>query len=176
MENRLLIKQIKEGDKRGWNMLIDKYSGIVYNLSFSFCGNSDDANDLTQEIFIKIYKNIDKFDEDFNLSSWIIRISKNHCIDYWRKNKKNNFRVDFDDNTVRDDHSPEDNLVKTDDLVILRGRLLLLKPETRAMLILRDIQNHSYQEIAESLDIPVGTVKSRINRARIQLAKLYEDR
>ncbi|MCK4889527.1 MAG: RNA polymerase sigma factor [Candidatus Aminicenantes bacterium] len=176
MENRVLIKYIKEGDKRGWNMLIDKYSRTVYNLAFNFCGCSDDANDLTQDIFIKIYKNIDKFDESFNISSWIIRISKNHCIDYWRKNKKNNFRIDLEDNLVRDENSPEDNLIKSADLNKLREKILQLKPEVRSLLILRDIQNHSYQEIADSLNIPLGTVKSKINRARIQLAKLYEDR
>ncbi len=175
MENRLLIKYIKDGDKRGWNMLIDKHSRTVYNLSFGFCGNSDDANDLTQEIFIKVYKNIDKFDENFNLTSWIIKISKNHCIDYWRKNRNNKFRIDFNDNVVHDNHSPEDEVIRTDDLDILREKILMLKPELRAMLILRDIQNHSYQEIAESFDIPLGTVKSRINRGRIQLAKLYKD-
>lgn len=176
MENRVIIKYIKEGDKRGWNMLIDKYSRTVYNLAFNFCGSSDDANDLTQDIFIKIYKNIDKFDESFNISSWIIRISKNHCIDYWRKNKKNNFRIDLEDNLVKDENSPEDNLIKSGDLNKLREKILQLKPEVRSLLILRDIQNHSYQEIADSLNIPLGTVKSKINRARIQLAKLYEDR
>lgn len=157
-------------------MLIDKYSRTVYNLAFNFCGSSDDANDLTQDIFIKIYKNIDKFDESFNISSWILRISKNHCIDYWRKNKKNNFRIDLEDNLLRDEHSPEDDLIKNADLNKLREKMLLLKPEVRALLILRDIQNHSYQEIADSLNVPLGTVKSKINRARIQLAKLYEDR
>jgi len=176
MENRLLIKYIKEGDKRGWNMLIDRYSKTVYNLAFNFCGSSDDANDLTQDIFIKIYKNIDKFDENLNISSWIIRISKNHCIDYWRKNKKNNLRIELEDNLARDEHSPEDDLIKSGDLHRLREKMLQLKPEVRAMLILRDIQNHSYQEIADSMEIPLGTVKSKINRARIHLARLYDDR
>lgn len=176
MENRVLIKYIREGDKRGWNMLIDRYSRTVYNLAFNFCGSSDDANDLTQDIFIKIYKNIDKFDENLNISSWIMRISKNHCIDYWRKNKKNNFRIDLEDNLVKDEHSPEENLIKSGDLNKLREKMLQLKPDARSLLILRDIQDHSYQEIADSLEIPLGTVKSKINRARIQLARLYEDR
>ncbi len=175
MENSLIIKYIREGDERGWNMLIDRYSKTVYNLAYNFCGTSDDANDLTQDIFIKIYKNIDKFDEKFNIKSWIIRISKNHCIDYWRKNKKNNLRIDLNDNLLKDDNSPEEILIKSSDLNKLREKILKLKPEIRSMLILRDIQNHSYQEISESLDIPLGTVKSRINRARILLAKLYED-
>lgn len=176
MENRVLIKYIREGDKRGWNMLIDRYSKTVYNLAFNFCGSSDDANDLTQDIFIKIYKNIDKFDENLNISSWIMRISKNHCIDYWRKNKKNNFRIDLEDNLVKDEHSPEENLIKSGDLNKLREKMLQLKPDARSLLILRDIQDHSYREIADSLEIPLGTVKSKINRARIQLARLYEDR
>lgn len=157
-------------------MLIDRYSKTVYNLAFNFCGSSDDANDLTQDIFIKIYKNIDKFDENLNISSWIMRISKNHCIDYWRKNKKNNFRIDLEDNLIKDEHSPEENLIKSGDLNKLREKMLQLKPDARSLLIMRDIQDHSYREIADSLEIPLGTVKSKINRARIQLARLYEDR
>jgi len=157
-------------------MLIDRYSKTVYNLAFNFCGSSDDANDLTQDIFVKIYKNINKFDENLNISSWIMRISKNHCIDYWRKNKKNNYRVELEDNLVKDEHSPEEELIKTGDIYKLREKMLQLKPDVRALLIMRDIQNHSYQEIADSLEIPLGTVKSKINRARIQLARLYEDR
>jgi len=176
MEKKQIVKYIREGDKRGWNMLIDRYSKTVYNLAYNFCGSSDDANDLTQDIFIKIYKNIHRFDNNLNISSWILRISKNHCIDYWRKNKKNNFRIDLDDNLVKDEHSPEEDLIKTGDLHRLREKMLQLKPEVRALLIMRDIQNHSYREIADSLDVPLGTVKSKINRARIQLAKLYEDR
>ncbi len=175
MDNSLIIKRIKGGDKRGWNMLIDKYSRMVYNLAFNFSGNSDDANDLTQDIFIKIYKNIEKFDENFSLSSWIMRISKNHCIDYWRKNRKNNFRIEMDDNIANIDNSPEDELINSGELNKLREKILLLKPDVRTLIIFRDIQNYSYKEIAESMNIPLGTVKSRINRARIQLAKLYRD-
>ncbi len=156
-------------------MLIDKYSNSVYNLAYNFCGNKDDASDITQDIFIKIYNNIDKFNENYNLSSWIMRISKNHCIDYWRKNKKNSSRITFEEDLAVENESPEDELIKKSEIENLRKILLRLKPESRALIIFRDINNHSYQEISEFLDIPIGTVKSRINRARIQLAGLYKN-
>lgn len=156
-------------------MLIDKYSNSVYNLAYNFCGNKDDASDITQDIFIKIYNNIDKFNENYNLSSWIMRLSKNHCIDHWRKNKKNALRIDFEENLAVEDESPEEELIKSREIEDLRETLLKLKPEYRALIIFRDINNNSYQEISELLDIPLGTVKSRINRARIQLAGLYKN-
>ncbi len=156
-------------------MLIDKYSKPVYNIALNFCRNPEDASDITQEVFIKIYKNISKVDENFNFSSWVIRISKNHCIDHWRKNKKNRNNIEFSEKTFGEENSPEGNFQKESDIIYLRKMISKLKPESRMLIVLRDIRGYSYKEISEIMNIPEGTVKSGINRARIKLAKLYKN-
>lgn len=168
-----VVGKCKNGDSEAWNMIINKFSKQIYNIALNFTGNGDDAADLTQEIFLRVYNNIEKFKEDKNFHSWILKISKNYCIDYWRKNKININRVDLDERDVKVDQTPEDTVLKEFDLMILRDKLLLLDPDLRLLLIMRDIQDFSYNYIADNLNIPLGTVKSRINRARIKLAKIF---
>lgn len=158
-------------------MIIDKYSKSVYNMALNFAGNRDDAADITQDIFVKVYNNIDKFHETKNFSSWVLRLSKNYCIDYWRKTKNYKQQLELDeriyDDAVHDNiDTPEDAVIKKNDVQFLRQKLQLLPPDLRTLIIMRDIQSYSYQEIAEQLELPLGTTKSRINRARLKLAKL----
>lgn len=172
-----IIVRLKQKDSEAWNKMIERYSKKVFNFALNFAGNREDAADITQDIFLKVYNNIDKFKEDGNFDSWLSRLSKNHCIDFWRKNKKAKNKVELDEN-VRDpeihekQQSPEDSLIRKSEIKYLRGKLLLLPPDLRTLIILRDIQEYSYQEIAENLEIPLGTTKSRINRARAKLAKI----
>jgi len=174
-----MIKGLKTGKQEAWNMMVDRYSKKVYNLALNFAGNSDDASDITQDIFLKVYNNIDKFHEEHNFTSWLLRLAKNYCIDYWRKNKYHRKQLELDDNAKVTDPqgfggavTPEEAVLKNSDIAFLRNKLLLLPPDLRALIIMRDIQDYSYQEIAEHLDIPLGTTKSRINRARTKLAKI----
>jgi RNA polymerase sigma-70 factor (ECF subfamily) len=173
-----LVNGLKTGKQEAWNMMIDNYSKKVYNLALNFAGNSDDASDITQDIFLKVYNNIQKFQDGSNFTAWLLRLAKNHCIDHWRKNKYNRMKSELDDSIkVEDDLapipiSPEENLIKSSDAEFLRQKLLLLPPDLRTLIIMRDIQDYSYQEISENLDIPLGTTKSRINRARTKLAKV----
>lgn len=177
MDMQAMIKQLKTGDQETWNMIIDRYSKAVYNMAYNFAGNSDDAADITQDVFLKAYRNIEKFSDDHDhksFSSWLLRLSKNHCIDYYRKQKHRRNQLELDEN-LHDDpghesHTPEEALVRHSDTEYLREKLQLLPPDLRTMLIMRDIQDYSYQEIAESLELPLGTIKSRINRARTRLA------
>ncbi|UCH95612.1 MAG: sigma-70 family RNA polymerase sigma factor, partial [Candidatus Aminicenantes bacterium] len=109
-------------------------------------------------------------------TAWLLRLSKNYCIDYWRKHKYNRKSLELDDN-IRNEYSeeadtPEDSLIRKSDVMYLRKKLLLLPPDLRSLIIMRDIQDFSYQEIADHLDMPLGTIKSRINRARTKLAKI----
>ncbi len=157
-------------------MLVNKYSKRIYNIALNFAGNSDDASDITQDVFLKIYNNINKFKEDKNLNSWILKLTKNHCIDNWRKNRKNRQRRELDENTCSEENTPEETAIKNAEIKSLREKLEHLDPEVRLMIIMRDIQDHSYQEIANHLNIPLGTTKSRINRARLKLAKILVER
>jgi RNA polymerase sigma-70 factor (ECF subfamily) len=171
-----IAEKLKAGDQEVWNMVVDKYSKKVYNMALNFAGNSDDAADITQEVFLKVYNNIDKFRDEKNFTSWLLRLSKNYCIDYWRRSKYQRRSIQLDDNlqveSTAESTTPEDAVIKKHDALFLRKKLRLLPPDLRALLIMRDIQDFSYQEIAEHLNIPLGTTKSRINRARTKLAKL----
>ena len=155
-------------------MLINTYSKSVFNIALNFFAERDIAADVTQEIFIKIFNNLDKFREEKNFSSWIFTISKNYCVDYWRKNKKYMInKQDLDDNISSGKPTPEEKLVKRSEIEILRKKISQLEPDLRIALILRDIHDLSYQEIAERFAIPEGTIKSRINRARLKLAQSF---
>ncbi len=153
-------------------MIINAFSKKVYNLALNFIGDKDEASDITQEIFVKVYNNIDKFKDDRNFTSWLFTLSRNHCIDYWRKNKKYFQTDEVDEHMTDDGLSPEDTLSQSFEISWLRKKMLELDPELRIFLILRDIQSYSYQEISEQFGIPLGTVKSRINRARLKLSQL----
>jgi RNA polymerase sigma-70 factor (ECF subfamily) len=176
MDLNELVARLKNGDQEVWNMVVDKYSRKVYNMALNFAGNSDDAADITQEVFLKVYNNIEKFKEEKSFTSWLLRLSKNYCIDYWRKSKYNRRSLELDENLkiepANGAGTPEDAVIKRYDAIYLRKKLRLLPPDLRALIIMRDIQDFSYQEIAEHLEIPLGTTKSRINRARTKLAKL----
>lgn len=155
-------------------MLINAYSKSVYNIALNFFAERDIASDVTQEIFIKIYNNLEKYREEKSFSSWIFAISRNYCIDYWRKNKKFMLNTqELDENIGSGKSTPEESLIRDSEIECLRKKLGQLEPDLRLAIILRDIQDLSYQEIAEKLSIPEGTVKSRINRARLKLAQTY---
>ena len=175
MKTSEIVAKLKTGDKEVWNMIVDKYSKKIFNMALNFTGNSDDASDITQDIFLKIYNSINKFKEDKNLNSWILRLTKNHCIDNWRKNKKYKLKVPMNESISGGDKNPEDSAIDRYDSLIVREKLLLLNPELRLLIIMRDIQNYSYNEIAEHFNIPIGTIKSRVNRARTRLAKILLD-
>jgi len=169
-----ILLKCRDGNQEAWNMLINAYSKSVYNIALNFFAERDIASDVTQEIFIKIYHNLDKFREERNFTSWVFTISRNYCIDYWRKNKKyllNN--QELDEKISSGQPTPEDNLIKESEIEILRKKISQLEPDLRIILILRDVHDLSYQEIAERFSIPEGTVKSRINRARLRLAQSY---
>jgi RNA polymerase sigma-70 factor (ECF subfamily) len=168
------LLRCKNGDQEAWNMLINAYSKAVYNIALNFFADRDIAADVTQDIFLKMYNNLDKFKEEKNFTAWLFTISRNYCIDYWRKNKKyllNN--QELDEKVSLHNPTPEDTVVRESEIRELRKKIAQLEPDLRVMLILRDIQDLSYQEIAGKFSIPEGTVKSRINRARLKLAQSY---
>jgi len=173
MEITELIARIKSGQQEAWNMLINRYSKSVYNMALNFSGSGDEAADITQDIFLKLYTQLDKYRDEYNFSSWLMRMARNTCIDYWRKNKRNRMQSELDENTALDQASPEEASIQGNDALFIRGLINRINPDLRLLLIMRDIQDKSYQEISDVLDLPIGTVKSRINRARIRLAQLY---
>lgn len=173
-----LVVKCREGDAAAWEQIVRLYSRRVYNLAYRFTNRHESAEDLTQEVFIRIYRSLDQYDSSLGeLSSWLMRLARNLIIDDYRKRQ----RQPADSSDDLDDHihhlrieadSPHRRIERQERSLQVRAAINKLSPELRECLILRDIDDLSYQEIVDKLRIPEGTVKSRINRGRIELAKV----
>ena len=171
-----LIVACLDGDQQAWTAIVQRYRRKVFNVAYKFVGRHDEAEDLTQDIFLKIYKALATFDRRANFQTWLISISRNLCIDHYRSVRKERETVDrrVDPSTlapVAKGPDPLGRLERSDRRLMLRQAMLELPTTLRSAVLLRDIQEFSYQEIASRLDLPEGTVKSRINRGRHELAR-----
>ena len=171
-----LIEQCLAGDQLAWEQVVRQNWRKVFNVAYKFVGKHDEAEDLTQDIFLKIFKALNTFDRRANFQTWIISISRNLCIDHYRSVRKERQTIARDvDATGLQPASAERGphaMAEHQDLrAMLRQALETLPPTLRTAVVLRDLQELSYQEIADRLGLPEGTVKSRINRGRIELAQ-----
>jgi RNA polymerase sigma-70 factor (ECF subfamily) len=171
-----LIERCLNGDQDAWETIVKLYWRKVFNVAYKFVGRHDLAEDLTQDVFLKLYKSLDTFDRRANFQTWLISVSRNLCIDHYRSVRKEremvNRDVDAGDlSPVSHDTAVDVRLEQRDRVVLLRHALDRLAPTLRTAVMLRDIQELSYQEIADQLRLPEGTVKSRINRGRTELAR-----
>jgi len=160
-------------------MLVNAYSKKIFNLAYQFSGTFQEAEDLTQDIFMKIYTSLSKYDFRKNFTAWILTLARNHLIDKYRKTKwqkKNRDNLYKNYLASASISSPENGIIKEENKKIIWEGLNHLSPEVRLTVILRDIQGKSYQEIAEIMELPLGTIKSRINRGRVQLAKILKEK
>lgn len=171
-----LIQRCLEGDQSAWNIVVGLYWRKVFNIAYKFVGRHDEAEDLAQDIFLKLFKSLKTFDRRANFSTWLISVSRNLCIDHYRSTRREHDLVSHDVDTSTVPHpspieSPQMMLERRDRVSLLRAALDRLAPSLRTAVILRDIQELTYQEIADRLGVPEGTVKSRINRGRTELAR-----
>ncbi len=171
-----LIERCLQGDQRAWDAIVRQYWRRVFNVAYKFVGRHDEAEDLTQDIFLKVFKSLATFDRRANFQTWLISVSRNLCIDHYRSVRRERETIDRD--ISADDLTPASTdagpLVQMErhDLARQLRRALHELPETlRTAVVMRDIQELSYQEIADRLSLPEGTVKSRINRGRLELAR-----
>src|SRR5437867_3917098 len=171
-----LIQRCVQGDQSAWDLIVTQYWRKVFNVAYKFVGKHDEAEDLTQDIFLKIFKSIGTFDRRANFQTWLISVSRNLCIDHYRSVRKERETIDRNVDAAAVvppsvEASPIAALEQRDRVALLRQALAGLPTTLRSAVIMRDIQELSYQEIAERLDLPEGTVKSRINRGRTELAR-----
>jgi RNA polymerase sigma-70 factor (ECF subfamily) len=160
-------------------MLVDAYSKRIFNLSYQFAGSYEEAEDLTQEIFLKLFGSLSKYDFEKNFSAWLLTLSRNHLIDNYRKTKwEKKTRDEFSEHHLSADAAsgPEEIAIQQENKKAIWDGFNHLSSEVRMAVILRDIQGKKYEEIADIMDLPVGTIKSRISRGRIQLAKILKER
>jgi RNA polymerase sigma-70 factor (ECF subfamily) len=171
-----LIERCLQGDQGAWELIVRQHWRKVFNVAYKFVGKHDEAEDLTQEIFLKLFKSLDTFDRRANFQTWLISVSRNLCIDHYRSVRKERETIDRDVDAAdlspaSSDTGPYAALEHSDRRALLRHALDGLAPTLRSAVMLRDIHELSYQEIAERLGLPEGTVKSRINRGRLELAR-----
>lgn len=171
-----LIERCLRDDSAAWDGLVARYRRKVFHIGYKFTGKHDHAEDLSQEIFLKVFKSLDKFHRDADFSTWLSSVARNYCIDHYRASKRE--REVLVDDLVALDQAPASlgnplrALEDRDRRSLLRRGLDMLPDKLREAVILRDLQQLSYQEIADQLALPEGTVKSRINRGREELARL----
>jgi RNA polymerase sigma-70 factor (ECF subfamily) len=171
-----LIERCLAGDQEAWNQIVRQHWRKVFNLAYKFVGRHDEAEDLTQDVFLKIFKALHTFDRRANFQTWLISISRNLCIDHYRSVRKERETMarDVDASQLTPparERSPLGELEQLDLRQRIREALAELPPTLREAVVLRDLQEFSYQEIAAQLRLPEGTVKSRINRGRLELAR-----
>ena len=178
-----IIEQARRGDPLAWEKLVVRYSKRIYNLCYRFVERTDQAEDLTQDIFVKVFRNLNHYRaESGSFVTWLMSVSRNLLIDHYRQSKDERTTISASaaneeeqpgllENLATNAPSPEAELDRLEKVASLRKCLNRLSPELREAVILRDLEELSYQEIGTVLGIPDGTVKSRINRGRVELAK-----
>ncbi|MEZ5294385.1 MAG: RNA polymerase sigma factor [Vicinamibacterales bacterium] len=171
-----LIQRCLAGDQSAWDEIVRMNRRRVFNIAYKFTGRHDLAEDLTQDVFVKIFKSLNTFDRRANFQTWLVSVSRNLCIDHYRSVRKEREAIDRDVDPgtlapVSHTTSPYQSLEQRDRASLLRRGLAELAPTLREAVLLRDLQELSYQEIADRLGLPEGTVKSRINRGRNELAR-----
>ncbi|MDR1989716.1 MAG: RNA polymerase sigma factor [Acidobacteriaceae bacterium] len=171
-----LIQQCLSGDQSAWDAIVRQHRRKVFNVAYKFVGKHDEAEDLTQDIFLKVFKSLATFDRRANFETWLISVSRNLCIDHYRSVRKERETIDRAvDATELPTPTPEPGpiarLEERDRVTLLRQGLSALPAILRTAVVMRDLQELSYSEIAQKLGLPEGTVKSRINRGRTELAR-----
>jgi RNA polymerase sigma-70 factor (ECF subfamily) len=170
----LLARLAARGRADAWEELLALYGERVYNLAFHFAGSRPDAEDLTQEIFLRLYQNLRLYRGDVPLAAWALRLSRNLCIDHYRRNRRERRAGAVSDEVLAQlpaaGDDPQVQAQKRQQLRTVYGELEEMTEELAEVVLLRDLQGWSLEETATWLDVPVGTVKSRLHRARLELA------
>lgn len=171
----LLVQKAIRGDQKAYTELLDRYRDAIYYMLLKMVNNASDAEDLTIEAFGKAFKNIDQYAPNYAFSTWLFKIATNNCIDFIRKKKANTISLDQGDDDDEKGGStdimapvldPEETLIKEQKLKLMRSIVSRLKPRYRKLIELRYFHEYSYEEISEELELPIGTVKAQLFRAR----------
>jgi RNA polymerase sigma factor (sigma-70 family) len=173
---KLVKRALEEADQKAYAELMGRYRDSVYYMLLKMVNNKDDAEDLTVEAFGKAFKRLSQYTPNFAFSTWLFRIATNNCIDFIRRKRKNTFSID---QPIEDDEGgemvmdlrsdtldPEEHIMKKQKVMMLRELVDKLKPRYKTLIEMRYFQELSYEEIAEQLELPLGTVKAQLFRAR----------
>jgi RNA polymerase sigma-70 factor (ECF subfamily) len=184
-----LVRRCAQGDATAWEEIVQRFHRRIYNICYRFAGSADDAQDLTQEVFIKVYRTVGSFDgEKASFNTWVTTVTRNLLVDHFRKtrNERATDSIDASQGTDEDgptladrlaadgSENPQKHVETRERREMVHRALQQISPDLREAVILRDLQDMDYREIAQVLKVPEGTVKSRINRGRAELARLLQ--
>ncbi len=176
-KEKVLIVKAQSGDKEAFEKLIEKYKNMVLSMAYYISQNEYDAHDMAQEVYVKLYKNVYKFEGKSKFSTWVYSVARNTCIDEYKriKRNKNYYETDGKDITQETD-GPEEMILKKELCDFVRVILSELPPIYNEILVLRYIESLSYKEIADRLKCSEGTVKSRLFRGKKLMKRIIDQR
>jgi RNA polymerase sigma-70 factor, ECF subfamily len=183
-----LVRRCVSGDAAAWQEIVQQYHRRIYNICYRFSGSAEDASDLAQEVFIKMYRTLSTYDTSrASFMTWVTTVTRNLLVDHFRKGKYDRITDSLDAAPASQEDgltlaeqledkaaSPESRVRSRETQKLVHEGLRRLSPELREAVILRDLQDLDYKDIAKVLNVPEGTVKSRINRGRTELARLLQ--
>lgn len=180
----LIDKALKHKDQVAYAELMKNYRDALYFMMLKMTNNPTDAEDLTIEAFGKAFKNLKQYSPDYAFSTWLFRIASNNCIDFIRKKKKQNIAsinesndedgIEYAHNISSSDLGPDEELIKSQKIEVMRVVVEKLKPHYRTLVELRYFKEYSYEEICQELNLPLGTVKAQLFRAREFLSNILD--
>ena len=180
IDEKELVARCREGEDDAWRELVDRFGSKVYAIAYHFTLKREDAEELSQEIFLKIFENLHRYDGGFPLVAWILSVSRNLCIDRYRRRKREkSFRFVSDDAVtalLKSEDDPSSMALKKERTQLLFSALAEIPEDLAEILVLRDLNGLAYDEIGKALELPDGTVKSRLFRARAEVARKIRER
>jgi RNA polymerase sigma-70 factor (ECF subfamily) len=181
----ILVENARKGDQKAYAELMGKYRDAIFYMLLKMVNNSSDAEDLTIEAFGKAFKNINQYTPNFAFRTWLFKIATNNCIDFIRKRRGNVISLDQslhdDDSSTPSAHiqsdspDPETHMINQQKIKLLRDVVNKLKPRYRKLVELRYFSEYSYEEISQELELPIGTVKAQLFRARELLYNILKN-
>ena len=176
-----LLDRCLAGEDSAWEALLKAYSRKIYNLCYRFTGRVEEAEDVTQEVFIKVFQTLRSYHAaQGSFGTWLNRVARNHLVDHYRRARKDRVTSSLEDELPEAEQQPSPHMEPTGQVEsrerreVLQQGLDKLSPDLREAVILRDLHDLDYEEIAQVLSVPQGTVKSRINRGRLELGRVLK--
>ena len=176
-----ILDRCLAGEDSAWEVLLKAHSRKIYNLCYRFTGRAEEAEDVTQEVFIKVFQTLKSYHAaQGSFGTWLNRVARNHLVDHYRRARKDRVTSSLEDELPEAEQKPSPHMEPTGQVEsrerreVLQQGLDKLSPDLREAVILRDLHDLDYEEIAQVLSVPQGTVKSRINRGRLELGRVLK--
>jgi RNA polymerase sigma-70 factor (ECF subfamily) len=180
-QDQELLDRCLAGEDSAWEALLKAYTRKIYNLCYRFTGRVEEAEDVTQEVFIKVFQTLKSYHAvQGSFATWLNRVARNHLVDHYRRARKDRVTSSLEDELPEAEQKPSPHMEPTGQVESRERREVLqlaldkLSPDLREAVILRDLHDLDYEEIAQVLRVPQGTVKSRINRGRLELGRVLK--